>query len=176
MPRLEARDTRGQSSGGGGIFSGKVLGTVLLIACSAAYGVYQYEQYFPKKSRPAARGAAAQKNTKQNPMAGLSADLEKFGLTEDQRRRLAAIDKQSTDTRSKVRQAVRVLTPEQRKQFQKIRAEARKEARARAEKRRAKYFPNPQDAAYAQAAVKAIREQRAARQKAAQAGKPSTHQ
>ena len=158
------------------MISGKALGAVLLIACSAGYGVYQYEQYFPKKSRPSARSAVTQNGMKNNLMAALKADVEKLGLTEDQRRRLAAIDDQSTDTRSKIRQAVRVLTPEQRKQFQQMRTQARREAQARAEQRRTKYFPNPQDAAYAKAAAKEIRERRAARLRAAQNASSSVRQ
>mgnify|MGYP004703757631 CR=1 FL=1 len=175
MPRIESSTTKSRSTGGGFRVPWKVLFIVIAIGGVWAYIAYQYAQYRPRPAagrtaQAAARGAArgGQPAVQQRGRM-LDQALEKLALTPDQKTRLAALANETTSPQAFQRQAMQVLTPEQRDTVTSALAEKRAErqrARDAGEARRRRQLPG-NDYNVARQGDQRIREEVIARRRAA---------
>lgn len=150
-----------------------------LVVCVLGYAGYQYVRLHPSppvKKSSATRvevGAATAKNAK------IPAAFDKLQLTREQKDKLEALDKEYADTAAFRKEAMKLLTPEQKAMMQELRKQAeaqRKEKQEKAQARREKFYPGV-NAEIAREGDKKIREAREQRRLAAEAaaqaaGKP----
>jgi hypothetical protein len=172
MPSLNT--SSGSSDGGWGI-PYKAIVLVVLIGASGYYVWYQYERLHPSPHK-SNKAIAAKKAEAKNHKNDFADDVQNLNLTDDQKKQISAIDAETTDPQVARRKKWRVLTKEQRQEFQNSRREANASRQLNRKKREEKikrYFPGG-DLDFAKAANQRVREQTKARREAQNNASPNT--